>query len=201
MFLDTRKTGSTTTLCLANKGGNPDGIGTKVAAHYLLHIEAGKAKTVRLRFSDVNAAAMFDPFANFDSIFQTREKESDEFYQSITPRNVSEDEALVMHQALSGMLWSKQYFNFNLKTWLTEHGADPALPNARQVRNAQWFHMINEQVISMPDKWEYPWYAAWDLAFHTLALSTVDPKFAKNQLELLLHQLYQHPTGQLPAYE
>jgi hypothetical protein len=106
-----------------------------------------------------------------------------------------------MRQALAGMLWSKQYFFLDADKWLVEHGFDPMQPTPRQVRNREWFHMIGDHVISMPDKWEYPWFAAWDLAFHTLALSTVDIDFAKEQIDLLLRQVYLHPTGQIPAYE
>ncbi len=111
---------------------------------------------------------------------QTRHSEADEFYKSITPERVSADEALVMRQALAGMLWSKQYFFFDVDIWLTEHGIDPLKPGGRFLRNREWFHMINQHIISMPDKWEYPWYAAWDLAFHTIALSTVDPTSPRN---------------------
>ena len=180
---------------------NPDKVGTKVAADYQLQVESGETTIVRLRLTDVAPENVGDPFLAFDQTFQSRREEADEFYGTVIPEGVSEDQALVMRQALSGMLWSKQYFNYNLKTWLSEHGVDPMQANAREIRNCQWFHMINQDVISMPDKWEYPWYAAWDLAFHTLALSTVDTKFAKDQVELLLHELYKHPIGQLPAYE
>jgi hypothetical protein len=128
-------------------------------------------------------------------------READEFYKSITPARVTEDEALVMRQALAGMLWSKQYFFFDVDLWLTEHGQDPLKPGGRFMRNREWFHMVNQHIISMPDKWEYPWYAAWDLAFHTIALSTVDPDFAKEQLDLMLQEFFIHPTGQIPAYE
>ena len=130
-----------------------------------------------------------------------RRHEADEFYQAITPKRASEDEARVMRQALAGMLWTKQYFGFDLDKWLSEHGADPMRPGGAEVRNREWFHMINDNVISMPDKWEYPWYAAWDLAFHTIALSTVDVDFAKEQLDLMLQEFFLHPTGQIPAYE
>jgi len=132
---------------------------------------------------------------------QTRHSEADECYKSITPARVSADEALVMRQALAGMLWSKQYFFFDVDLWLTEHGVDPMKPGGRFMRNREWFHMVNQHIISMPDKWEYPWYAAWDLAFHTIALSTVDTDFAKEQLDLMLQEFFLHPTGQIPAYE
>jgi Glycosyl hydrolase family 63 C-terminal domain len=180
---------------------NPEKTGTKSAAHYRLSVRAGETGTIRLRLSDLALAAIGDPFKSFTEIMQTRQREADEFYKSITAERVSEDEALVMRQALAGMLWSKQYFKYDVDKWLAEHGADPMQLGSRQMRNSEWFHMLNHHVISMPDKWEYPWYAAWDLAFHTMALSTVDVDFAKEQLELLLQQLFQHPTGQLPAYE
>ncbi|MGB0122607.1 MAG: glucosidase, partial [Silvibacterium sp.] len=180
---------------------NPGKTGTKSAAHYEVNVGAGKTATIRLRLSDLAPAAMGDPFKSFAEIMQTRQREADEFYKSITPERVSEDEALVMRQALAGMLWSKQYFFFDVDLWLKEHGEDPMKPGVRFMRNSEWFHMMNQHIISMPDKWEYPWYAAWDLAFHTIALSTVDTDFAKEQLDLMLQQFFLHPTGQIPAYE
>jgi hypothetical protein len=182
---------------------NPEKTGTKSAAHYQLNVGAGKTATIRLRLSDEGPDAIGDPFKSFDGIMQTRRNEADKFYKSITPESVSEDKALVMRQALSGMLWSKQYFFFDVDLWLKEHGLDPMKPggHGRLSRNSEWFHMINNHVISMPDKWEYPWYAAWDLAFHTIALTTVDPDFAKEQLDLMLQEFFIHPTGQIPAYE
>ncbi len=180
---------------------NPAHAGTKAAAQYDLSVDAGQTATIRLRLSDMTPAAIGDPFKNFAKSMQDRHREADEFYRSITPEQVSEDQARVMRQALAGMLWSKQYFNFDVDKWLAEHGADPMRPGTHAMRNSEWFHMVNEHVISMPDKWEYPWYAAWDLAFHTLALSTVDVDFAKEQLELMLQEFFLHPTGQIPAYE
>ena len=180
---------------------NPKQVGTKTAAHYKTDIGAGQTATIRLRLSDQAPAAMDSPFKNFTEIMQARKREADEFYRAITPERVGEDEALVMRQALAGMLWSKQYFGFDLDKWLQEHGVDPLRTGSRQMRNSEWFHMVNEHVISMPDKWEYPWYAAWDLAFHTIALSAVDPDFAKEQLDLMLQEFFLHPTGQIPAYE
>jgi hypothetical protein len=180
---------------------NPERCGTKAAAQYRLNVGPGQTATIRLRLSDLAPAAVGDPFENFNATMQARQHEADEFYRGITPDRISEDEALVMRQALAGMLWSKQYFGFDVDKWLEEHGADPMLPNPKQMRNSEWFHMVNEHVISMPDKWEYPWYAAWDLAFHTIALSTVDVDFAKEQLELMLKEFFLHPTGQIPAYE
>jgi hypothetical protein len=180
---------------------NTEKTGTKSAAHYQLNVGAGTTASIRLRLSDLAPAAISDPFKGFAEIIQTRQREADEYYRAITPVRVSEDAALVMRQALAGMLWSKQYFKYDVNKWLVEHGADPMQRGSKQMRNSAWFHMLNDHVISMPDKWEYPWYAAWDLAFHTIALSTVDVDFAKEQLDLLLQQLFQHPSGQLPAYE
>jgi Glycosyl hydrolase family 63 C-terminal domain len=180
---------------------NPEQTGTKSAAHYQVNVGAGKTATIRLRLSDLAPAAMGDPFKSFAEIVRTRQLEADEFYKSITPTRVSEDEALVMRQALAGMLWSKQFFFFDVDLWLTEHGVDPMKPTGRFMRNSEWFHMVNQHIISMPDKWEYPWYAAWDLAFHCIALSAVDTDFAKQQLDLMLQEFFLHPTGQMPAYE
>ena len=178
---------------------NPSGTGTKAAAHYCLEVPAGGSKVVRLRLSAKPAP---DPFGPFDKIFAGRLAEADEFHNRITPGSLSEDERRVHRLALAGMLWTKQYYYFDLDKWLDEHGAHPLLGTGnRNVRNSEWFHMLNGDIISMPDKWEYPWYAAWDLAFHTLALSLVDFDFAKDQLLLMLRSLYAHPNGQLPAYE
>jgi len=182
-------------------GVNPGKTGTKSAAHYQLSVGAGKTATIRLRLSDQAPTAMGDPFKSFAKIMRAREGEADEFYRAITPEKAGKDEALVMRQALAGMLWSKQYFFFDVDKWLTEHGEDPMKPGSRNTRNSEWFHMVNHDIISMPDKWEYPWFAAWDLAFHTIALSTVDVDFAKEQLDLMLSEFFMHPTGQIPAYE
>jgi hypothetical protein len=134
-------------------------------------------------------------------VFDDRVREADEFYQAVTPPSVSKDAASVMRQALAGMLWSKQFFFFDGDNWLDEHHSNPLHRGYRSSRNSEWFHMFNHDIISMPDKWEYPWYAAWDLAFHTLPISIVDPEFAKEQMELMLRGAYLHPNGQIPAYE
>ena len=144
---------------------------------------------------------MRDPFSGFEQTFEMRMHEADEFYQAITPPLIGEDAANVMRQALAGMLWTKQYYFFETDKCLEEHGVDAMQTATRQVRNQEWFHMINDHVISMPDKWEYPWYAAWDLAFHAIALSTVDVDFAKDQLDLMLRELYLHPSGLGPVQE
>jgi hypothetical protein len=185
-----------------NQGAvNPQKSGTKSAAHHQLQVGAGQTATIRLRLSDATPSAIGNPFKDFSEIMQARRHEADEFYKSITPTRVGEDEARVMRQALAGMLWSKQYFFFDVDKWLEEHGVDAIRPGGRLMRNSEWFHMVNQHIISMPDKWEYPWYAAWDLAFHTIALSTVDVEFAKQQLDLMLQSVFLHPTGQIPAYE
>jgi hypothetical protein len=181
---------------------NPEETGTKASAHYRVTIGAGETATIRLRLSDQPPSQTGDPFGKqFADILQARRSDADEFYRSITPDGISADTASVMRQALAGMLWSKQYFGFDVNKWLEEHGAGPARPDAPPMRNSEWFHMVNEHVISMPDKWEYPWFAAWDLAFHAIALATVDTDFAKDQLDLLLQRFFLHPTGQIPAYE
>jgi hypothetical protein len=178
---------------------NPAKVGTKAAAHYVLDVPGGGSTTVRLRLA---AARIDDAFGGFEQIFTSRIADADEFYERITPASLHEDERRVHRQALAGMLWSKQYYYFDLDRWLQEHGSHPLMESAgRGVRNTEWFHMLNADVISMPDKWEYPWYAAWDLAFHTIALSLVDFDFAKEQLLLMLRGLYAHPNGQIPAYE
>ena len=173
--------------------------GTKAAAHYTLEVPGGGSQTIRLRLT---AAPIEDAFKNFDPVFKKRIKDADDFYNLITPPSLSEDERRVHRQALAGMLWGKQYYYFDLEQWLIEHHSHPLLESAKQnVRNTEWFHMLNADVISMPDKWEYPWYAAWDLAFHTIALALVDFDFAKEQLLMMLRNLYFHPNGQIPAYE
>ncbi len=185
---------------------NPEKTGTKVAAFYPLTLGAGESRTIRLRLSD---QPMTDPekdietlFGNaFESVFKARREEADEFYTTVIPASLSADETQVMRQALAGMLWSKQYFYYDVSRWLKEHGIQPYKANQRSIRNDRWGHMLNADIISMPDKWEYPWYAAWDLAFHVTALTLVDADFGKEQLELLLKSRYLHPNGQLPAYE
>jgi len=178
---------------------NPSSSGTKAAAHYVLDVPAHGSKVVRLRLS---AKPAIDAFTTFDQILTERIADADEFYDRITPKTLTPDERRVHRQALAGMLWTKQYYYFDLDRWLTEHNSHPLMDNRTgNARNPEWFHMLNSDVISMPDKWEYPWYAAWDLAFHTLALSLVDFDFAKDQLLLMLRTLYAHPNGQIPAYE
>jgi len=174
--------------------------GTKAAARYVLDVPAGGSCVVRLRLSAGPGAEAAG--ARFDATLAARLADADEFYERITPPSLTEDERRVHRQALAGMLWSKQFYFYDVDTWLKEHEAHPLVGvQKRRVRNAEWFHMFNGDIISMPDKWEYPWYAAWDLAFHTVALALVDFDFAKEQLLLMMRSLYSHPNGQIPAYE
>ncbi len=187
-----------------NEAVNPAHTGTKAAAHYHLSLAPGEAATVRLRFAEMdNQRPRRNPFASdFDQIFTARQHESDEFYATVIPQNLSPDAQSVMRQAFGGLLWSKQFYHYVVEQWLS---GDPALPppppERRRGRNREWGHLYNDDVISMPDKWEYPWYAAWDLAFHCIPLALVDSDFAKQQLVLMLREWYMHPNGQLPAYE
>ena len=182
-------------------GVNPNKIGTKFSPHYQLSIKAGKTKIIKLRLSDKSDIA--EPLGHeFDLIFKTRLTEADEFYQQINTSALSEDLVNIQRQAFAGMLWSKQYYNFNIERWLKGDPTQPAPPPERKKgRNHQWVHLDNEDIISMPDKWEYPWYAAWDLAFHCLPIALVDPDFAKYQLDIMTREWYMHPNGQIPAYE
>jgi hypothetical protein len=181
---------------------NPKKQGTKVAAHYQVNIDAGQTKVIRLRLTKGSGEQKGNPFGkNFDEVFADRISEADEFYKSVTPPSVSQDAANMMRQAIAGMLWSKQFFFFDGDNWLDEHHSNPLHTGYHAARNSEWYHMMNQDIISMPDKWEYPWYAAWDLAFHTLPLSIVDPDFAKEQMKLMLRGVYLHPSGQMPAYE
>ncbi|MBG1239687.1 MGH1-like glycoside hydrolase domain-containing protein [Nostoc sp. NZL] len=180
---------------------NPNRIGTKFAAVYKLDIGAGETKIVRLRLSDVqNLIAPFG--SDFDTICEERQREADEFYQRICPFPLLEDRQNVQRQAFAGMLWSKQFYYYVADQWLKGDPAGPQPPASRlHGRNHEWVHLFNDDILSMPDKWEYPWFAAWDLAFHVIPLSMIDPDFAKLQLSRLTREWYMHPNGQLPAYE
>jgi Mannosylglycerate hydrolase MGH1-like glycoside hydrolase domain len=181
---------------------NPNEVGSKMAVHYPLEIEAGGSETVRLRLTDDLAAQPDTLFgSSFAKIISDRRSDADEFYDALLPPELNGDDRLIIRQALAGMLWSKQFYYFDVQTWLREHHVDPYSRSTRSIRNKSWSHMLNSDVISMPDKWEYPWYAAWDLAFHAIPLASVDSSFAKAQLELMLHEYYLHPNGQIPAYE
>jgi hypothetical protein len=179
---------------------NPANTGTKAAPHHTLEIPAGQSVVLRMRLAPEGAAPQ--PFAGFDELFATRIREADEFYAGKIPAALSEDQRRVVRQAYAGLLWSKQYYNYIVKDWLE---GDPAMPppppGHAHTRNFDWPHLFNGDVISMPDKWEYPWYAAWDLAFHMVPFSKIDSEFAKSQLILFLREWYMHPNGQIPAYE
>jgi hypothetical protein len=179
---------------------NPAGVGTKAAAHYELLVPAGGTATVKVRFAPTGATEVTS--ASVDDVIASRRAEADEFYAGVIPETLSEDGRSVMRQSLAGMLWSKQYYHYVVKRWLDGDPGEPPPPPERQNgRNHEWKHLFNADVISMPDKWEYPWYAAWDLAFHMVPLALVDSEFAKDQLTLMLREWYMHPNGQLPAYE
>jgi hypothetical protein len=207
---------------------NPQQAGTKMAAYYPLELGPGQSETLKLRLTDMEPLASMErtpgvagiitspghderregvPPANdfaagFDSVFALRQKEADEFYASRVASELSDDAKGVMRQAFGGLLWSKQFYHYDVRTWLEGDPAGPPPPPERwKGRNKEWTHLYNDDVISMPDKWEYPWYAAWDLGFHCLSIALVDPDFAKEQLILLLREWYMHPNGQLPAYE
>ena len=207
---------------------NSQQVGTKMAALYKNMLGPGESVVLKLRLTDIEPLEEMDnrsavagtvnipghdqaaeaiPFANdfgegFDAMFACRQKQADEFYSSRVPRELSEDAKRVMRQSFAGMMWSKQFYHYDVRTWLDGDPGQPTPPKERLTgRNHEWTHLYNDDVISMPDKWEYPWYAAWDLAFHTIPIALVDPDFAKEQLILLLREWYMHPNGQLPAYE
>ena len=188
----------------AKEAVNAAHTGTKAAAHYALILGPGETKTVKLRLTDLEIPPTNSDPCNgkFDATFEERKREADEFYETITPGHLSQDARAVMRQALAGLLWSKQFYYYDVGSWLKGDPTEPTPPSERlSGRNSQWTHLYNDDIISMPDKWEYPWYAAWDLAFHCVPLAIVDSDFAKDQLVLLLREWYMHPNGQLPAYE
>jgi hypothetical protein len=191
--------------CIVQGNGeavNPDRFGTKAAAHYPLLLGPGEMLTVRLRLTDREPSGEEAFGEAFDQTFEARIREADEFYDAVIPLDLSPDGRNVMRQAFGGLLWSKQHYHYVVKNWLDGDAAQPAPPPERHGgRNHGWDHLYNSDVLSMPDKWEYPWYAAWDLAFHAVPLALVDSDFAKEQLLLLLREWYMHPNGQLPAYE
>jgi len=182
---------------------DPDNVGTKAAPDYRYSIAPGETVTVKLRLTEQNWPATRDPLNDeFERVFTTRKLEAGEYYSHIIPSDLSEDARNVMRQSLAGLLWSKQFYHYVQREWLHGDPAGPPPPEERlQGRNKEWPHLFNADVISMPDKWEYPWYAAWDLAFLCVPLALVDPEFAKEQLVLLTREWYMHPNGQLPAYE
>jgi hypothetical protein len=181
----------------------PQAMGTKASAHYRVEIPAGGTVTVRLRLTDIEfPETSKTAFGDFDAIFAQRQREADEYYATIIPPDLSPDASNVMRQGFAGMLWSKQFYHYVVKQWQEGDPGNPPPPAERKYgRNREWTHLYNADVISMPDKWEYPWYAAWDLAFHCIPLALVDCELAKEQLVLMLREWYMHPNGQIPAYE
>jgi Glycosyl hydrolase family 63 C-terminal domain len=183
------------------EAANPANTGTKFAPHYVLEIEAGQSQTVRLRLSAKDEAPA-EAFVEFDSIFARRRSESDQFYDAVLPAGMSDEARSVARQAYAGLLWSKQFYHYVIRAWLSGDPAQPLPPPERHNgRNREWAHLFSRDIISMPDKWEYPWFAAWDLAFHMIPFSRIDSDFAKKQLILFLREWYMHPNGQISAYE
>ena len=186
---------------------DPGGSGTKAAMHHVVMVQAGGSARLRMRLTDTErvkpggTSTAANPFAGFDELMRTRRSEAGEFWPEVLAAgDLTGDERLLIRQALAGMLWSTQYYALDVERWLAEHGADP-LAGGAWLRNHDWRHLIAEDIISMPDTWEYPWFAAWDLAFHAVALAVADVGFAKQQLRLLLTRRYLHPNSQLPVYE
>ena len=198
---------------------NPNKIGTKAAAHYRFTIPRDESCTIRLRLAKIDnredpspgdslsrrenaRMRALGPFKEFDEIFDKRREEADEFYSELAPASLGDEHKAIQRQALAGMLWSKQFYHYIVEQWLEGDPGQPPPPEERKSgRNSEWRHLYNERVMSMPDKWEYPWYASWDLAFHCIPLALVDPHFAKRQLDVIVREWYQHPNGQIPAYE
>jgi Glycosyl hydrolase family 63 C-terminal domain len=182
---------------------NPAGTGTKAAARYYRQVPAGGTVTLQLRLAPMIDGHPYDnPFADFDANFQQRREEADEFYGVVLPDSLSDDAKLVARQAFAGMLWSKQYYHYVVSDWLQGDPTEPAPPPERlHGRNSDWSHFFTRDVLSMPDKWEFPWFASWDLGFHCVALAYIDPQFAKDQIVLMMREWYTHPNGQVPAYE
>ncbi|MCL5271477.1 MAG: glucosidase, partial [bacterium] len=185
---------------------NPRRIGTRLTAHYVFRLGPGESRTVRLRLREAppnGGDFSGEPFGGaFDQVFAQRVAETDEFYAAVTPPNLGDPERLLMRRAWAGLLWSRQFYHYIVEDWLDGDPAEPPPPaSRREGRNHEWIHLYNRDVVAVPDKWEYPWYAAWDLAFEMVPFAVIDPHFAKGQLELFLREWYMHPNGQLPAYE
>ncbi|PIG90665.1 glucosidase [Gloeocapsopsis sp. IPPAS B-1203] len=177
---------------------NPEQVGTKVSPYYILNIGAGQEKTVHLRLCNTTVSAPFGE--EFDRVFETRQQEADDFYQRISPNVTDPDAQSVQRQAFAGLLWTKQFYHYVIEDWLKGDSTQPT-PNRTYERNKEWLHVFNDDILSMPDKWEFPWFAAWDLAFHVLPLAMIDPDFAKRQMDRFTREWYLHPNGQMPAYE
>ncbi|MBL7107066.1 MAG: glucosidase [Phycisphaerae bacterium] len=176
--------------------------GTKAAADYVLKFKSGQSQSVRLRLTEGIGEEMDISKNSFDKVFNKRKQEADDFYSSILPSHLTDDERMISRQAYAGLLWSKQFYHYIIKDWLEGDSEMPLPPVSRKYgRNSEWTHLFNRDILSVPDKWEYPWFAAWDTAFHMIPFANIDPKFAKDQLLLLLREWYMHPNGQIPAYE
>jgi hypothetical protein len=197
---------------------NPNQVGTKAAAHYRFEIPPNESCSIRLRLVKIDSPSLTaspvrtsgaagnqkrpNAFADFDTTFQTRREEADEFYHELAPSALTDEHRAIQRQALAGLIWNKQFYHYIIEQWLEGDPAQPKPPNERlDGRNNEWRHLYNERVMSMPDKWEYPWYASWDLAFHCLPLALIDVQFAKSQLDIIVREWFQHPNGQIPAYE
>jgi hypothetical protein len=181
------------------RAASADPRGTKMGARFSMALAPQESRTIRLRYTD---RALESPFADHEAICAGRKVEADEFFAAVTPRTLGPDDRAIFRQSVAGLLWSRQFYGYEVERWLRGDPGQPAPPRERwRGRNHQWRHLFNSEVLSMPDKWEYPWYAAWDLAFHCIPLALVDPEFAKQQLTLLLREWYMHPSGQIPAYE
>ncbi|HJT45672.1 MAG TPA: hypothetical protein VJ721_05295, partial [Chthoniobacterales bacterium] len=181
---------------------NPDQTGTKVAAHYKFNIPAKETISIRLRLTRGGTKTAIEAFADFESMFRLRRAEADQFYNELAPESLNEEQRAIQRQAFSGLLWNKQFYHYVVERWLDGDPGQPPPPTERlQGRNSGWRHVYNERVMSMPDKWEFPWYASWDLAFHCLPLALIDVQFAKRQLDLIVREWYLHPSGKIPAYE
>ncbi len=186
----------------AKNAVNPACVGTKAAAIYKIDIPPRQSRTIRLRLKRITKGEKsLHAFANFDDLFAKRAHEADEFYAALAPTCLTKEHCAIQRQALAGMLWSKQFYHYIVDQWLEGDPACPPPEERKHGRNSQWRHLYNERVMSIPDKWEFPWYASWDLAFHCIPLALVDPQFAKSQLDLIVREWYQHPNGQIPAYE
>src|SRR5437588_5236829 len=176
-------------------GASPTGLGDK-------EVRGEAPRTAREARALPGEELRSDPFSDFDEIFGRRQNEADEFYDSVAPVNLTSEDKAIQRRALAGLLWTKQFYYYIVEEWLRGDPASPSPPASRwNGRNARWRHLYNERVMSMPDSWEFPWYASWDLAFHCIPLALVDPHFAKGQLDTVVREWYQHPNGQLPAYE
>ena len=181
---------------------NPQNFGTKAAPHYVLDLQPGESRTVRLRLHAAGESAASPDTAAFDSVFALRRREAEEFYGANGLGKLTGAERNIVRQAYAGLLWSKQFYHYIVSDWLAGDPHSPPPPASRHTgRNAHWTHLYSRDVLSMPDKWEYPWFAAWDLAFHMIPLARVDGAFAREQLSLFLREWYMHPNGQIPAYE